>query len=410
MPMWCTGVEFPSSSQERSLPHHRIVRVPPGESVVLNSAERAPYLLILEILHNDLDFDPGKRPNKELLKGMIRKDLGSSKAPQETFSRRERREKRPAALTAASSTAEEAIRAGDDEDDAHPLSQSLVPLSPSTDNPSGDLDEEVDLVEQVYGRDLSVHQTPNLADTYVLPAPPKNKALDVATWTRSASSSPSSSSPLGTPSMSDPFPFRGNKELLSPQGNLTPNRLPALSLDEYSQRMRTAAVMLAQLNASIVKETFVARPTQDQPDPANQPTTVASWLPMSNWLTGVNSTTSSGPIHPSLSGSAASKASQIGTTRMRLPPAEVAAIRDRIMQEMLVLEEERVGRMQANPESNTVFTAEGNYGNLKTAEDEQIIRRELNKEDPSAVVFSESWAAKKVFLTGLGRQVRLVNF
>jgi len=31
-----------------------------------------------------------------------------------------------------------------------------------------------------------------------------------------------------------------------------------------------------------------------------------------------------------------------------------------------------------------------------SVEDEGIIRRELNKVDPSAVVFSESWAAKKV--------------
>jgi phosphatidylinositol 4-kinase B len=35
---------------------------------------------------------------------------------------------------------------------------------------------------------------------------------------------------------------------------------------------------------------------------------------------------------------------------------------------------------------------------LKTAEDETIIKRELNKADPSAVIFSESWATKKVSL------------
>lgn len=34
-------------------------------------------------------------------------------------------------------------------------------------------------------------------------------------------------------------------------------------------------------------------------------------------------------------------------------------------------------------------------GSLKSVEDEGIIRRELNKVDPSAVVFSESWATKK---------------
>ena len=69
MPLWCTGYDsHPDSASSRAKPHHRIVRVPPGESVVLNSAERAPYLLILEILHGDLDFEPDKRGNKELLK------------------------------------------------------------------------------------------------------------------------------------------------------------------------------------------------------------------------------------------------------------------------------------------------------------------------------------------------------
>ena len=395
MPMWCSGIESPSSTENHSAPHHRIVRVPPGESVVLNSAERAPYLLILEILHGDLDFDPDKRPNKELLKGMVRKELNSSKPSRKTFSRRERSENRPT-LAAADSTTAEDVTGADNEEDQELLSQSIT-LS----NPSGDVDEEVDLVEQVYGRDLSVHQTPDLADSYVLPAPPKNKALDVATWTRSASSNPSS--PAQTPPLSDFDPLRSNKELSQAQANsqssAAPTRRPTLSLDEYSQRMRTAAVMLAQLNASIVKETFVPRSTQDAQPPDPQPSTVASWFPMYNWLTGINTSNSSGPIHPSISGSAsAAKSSQVGMTRMRLPPAEVAAIRDRIMHEMLVLEEERMGRMQANPEADTVFTVEGRYGNMKTVEDEQIIKRELNKDDPSAVVFSESWAAKKVCL------------
>lgn len=35
--------------------------------MVLNSAERAPYLLIVEILHHDLDFNPTSQSNKELL-------------------------------------------------------------------------------------------------------------------------------------------------------------------------------------------------------------------------------------------------------------------------------------------------------------------------------------------------------
>src|ERR1700730_14446296 len=73
MPMWCGSVGEGLASATSSNVHHRIVRIPPGESVVLNSAERAPYLLLIEILNDDLDFDPAKRNNKEVLKNIVTK-------------------------------------------------------------------------------------------------------------------------------------------------------------------------------------------------------------------------------------------------------------------------------------------------------------------------------------------------
>lgn len=81
--------------------------------------------------------------------------------------------------------------------------------------------------------------------------------------------------------------------------------------------------------------------------------------------------------------------------RLKLNTLETSAIRDRIMKEMLSLEEERMARMQ---EGDSVMVSQmgETSGSSKTMEDESIIRRELNKVDPSAVVFSESWAAKKV--------------
>ena len=53
--MWCSSSDKPDPATIIPEPHHRIVRIPPGESVVLNSAERAPYLLLIEILHSDLE-------------------------------------------------------------------------------------------------------------------------------------------------------------------------------------------------------------------------------------------------------------------------------------------------------------------------------------------------------------------
>jgi len=56
--------------------HSKIVRIPPGESVVLNSAERAPYLLVVEVLQGELHFDPATRANKELLTRIARDKPG----------------------------------------------------------------------------------------------------------------------------------------------------------------------------------------------------------------------------------------------------------------------------------------------------------------------------------------------
>jgi len=97
---------------------------------------------------------------------------------------------------------------------------------------------------------------------------------------------------------------------------------------------------------------------------------------------------------------------------LKLAAAQAAAIRQRIMEEMISLEEERVERMTERPEG--VAIEEGKEGEGKTVEDEGIVRRELNKADPSggsgpsvwvflvlinglgsAAVFKESWTAKK---------------
>jgi hypothetical protein len=61
--------------------HHRIVRINPAEATSLNSAERVPYLLMVEVLEEDFDFDPDSEQNQQLLeklmfeKGTLRRRL-----------------------------------------------------------------------------------------------------------------------------------------------------------------------------------------------------------------------------------------------------------------------------------------------------------------------------------------------
>ncbi|KAF8844943.1 kinase-like protein [Paxillus ammoniavirescens] len=342
MPMWCSSSDIPRSPSAASIntqPHHKIVRVPPGEAVVLNSAERAPYLLLIEILHDDLDFDPSKRGNKEILKRIVTKEnerKGASK---------------------------ELITDIDDVVTQHTGSTtSLVP------------DEEMDLVEQLYGEGQSLRGPIDLTESIVLPPAPKNRELELAAWSRMSSipSSPaieqsaaftsSTSSRSVVPSIPRP------PDPSSSTDKNTSGSEQVLSLDDYSERMRTAAIMLAQLNANLIRET----------------------------VTSLHGPTGNGTIVAHEASQDIAKPSETSNpapaTRMRVQHAEAAAIRDRIMQEMLALEEERMARMR---EGEIGIGESGSGGSLKTAEDEGIIKRELNKIDPSAVVFSESWAAKK---------------
>ncbi|KAF2714745.1 phosphatidylinositol 4-kinase-like protein PIK1 [Pleomassaria siparia CBS 279.74] len=58
--------------------HHRIVRMNPAEATSLNSAERVPYLLMVEVLKEDFDFDPDTEQNQQLL-GRLMLEKGTSK-------------------------------------------------------------------------------------------------------------------------------------------------------------------------------------------------------------------------------------------------------------------------------------------------------------------------------------------
>lgn len=51
--------------------HHRIVRVNPAEATVLNSAEKVPYLLMVEVLRDDFTFDPESQDNQRLMTTLL---------------------------------------------------------------------------------------------------------------------------------------------------------------------------------------------------------------------------------------------------------------------------------------------------------------------------------------------------
>ncbi|KAF1967741.1 phosphatidylinositol 4-kinase-like protein PIK1 [Bimuria novae-zelandiae CBS 107.79] len=58
--------------------HHRIVRINAAEATSLNSAERVPYLLMVEVLKEDFNFDPESEQNQQLLERLLL-EKGTSK-------------------------------------------------------------------------------------------------------------------------------------------------------------------------------------------------------------------------------------------------------------------------------------------------------------------------------------------
>lgn len=467
MPTWCesdhghekggeTAAGLPlkarasfSGSSPAHKAHHRVVRISPGDSVVLNSAERAPYLIHVEVLTGDLDFDPAKRANRDLLRKIVsgeeKKKAGfggkgtggvslngivgfGGPLPDPLHPLAGIHSGAPAQEDASTvPTPEPAVEpyvltAGAAASAVVPAPGPLVNGSTTRIEPS-DNGEEMDLVEQIYGANVSAADIdPELERREPVDLNPKNKDIDLAVWSRAmaieeassakgrrrlpslaqhlppvptgdvGSGSRSSSrwaegSPSGSGTASPTFlanafpsakqhqrsvsyqvgggsPSRASASSATSRSSLDPSRRE-LSLDDYSDRMRTAAIMLAQLSASAQTALEPIKPIAN-PNPASR----SRWMPS---LATAKGTPALEPTTP---------------TRKRLPPAEAEKIRERIMAEMLALEEERVERMTEKVSdvgllSGRSVSGATSIGDSRPMEDESIVRREVNKADPS---------------------------
>jgi phosphatidylinositol 4-kinase B len=248
MPMWCPSdhsheqggetsdgqvlnSRLDRSWSSRPCGHHRVVRISPGDSVVLNSAEKAPYLIHVEILENDLDFDPEKRANRELLKKIVTQEERKKRkrqgiedeipAPSGGWSFGS---PMPEPLPRTPSTANRSARKSSAPDGQRPRLGPRRQSSQSSQPTNGDVPEEVDLVEQLFGSNFSVrNEPPDLSDSIPLSLVPKNKQLDAMVWSRADGDSPvisrQSSSPgatLESPRIQTPVPPNSVEGAVSP--------------------------------------------------------------------------------------------------------------------------------------------------------------------------------------------------
>ncbi|CEP18105.1 hypothetical protein [Parasitella parasitica] len=236
LPLWC-----PATAERPH--HHRVVRISPSDAVVLNSAERTPYLLMIEVLDDEINFE-NDGYNSALYRAARRK-YSNHKSAMSTSS---------STTTVSSSSSS---------------SSSII---------------------------ISRSQNDKRSST-----PVKVTVLNTNDSSRSNNSS----------------------------------RRNSRSADDYAERMRTAAVMLAQL----------------QP-----PNTAAPYKQNTD------------------------------------------QIRQRIIKEMIALEEQRMQKMKTEGVGSGVGGGGGEGAGGDMLEDEQRIAWVVNKEDPSAAVLSEDWETKKARL------------
>lgn len=204
--------------------HHRIVRLNPAESTVLNSAEKVPYLMMVEVLRDDFSFDPNTADNQRLLATFLSGN-GSSR-------------KRLFDLSASSlSSSHEASKMVQ-------MARVPDPVIDSVFEPgSGDLGSSPLLKpseeEELTGRDGPASRQPQPHSNQRLSsgATTSSTTLDVATPRTSGASTSRSSSPVPR-----------KMTLTHARGTAAAADQPDFSA--LATHMRTASQMLAQLEAT----------------------------------------------------------------------------------------------------------------------------------------------------------------
>jgi phosphatidylinositol 4-kinase B len=413
----------------------RIVRISPSESVVLNSADRAPFVIHVEVLEGDLDFDPDRRQNAEDLRRALQereKGVGAGYAGASRATSRSSLESGGVEMRRGSSLgAPISPLPSPGAEDAGDMSVSRpatkhVEETPPPSEPS----EEMDLVEQLYG-DISLRDAP-------IPEPTTeeeeihNRSVDEQAWARQSALeddlTPSTSSSAGptTPHLNGASSSKPSLSSTTPSRSTarTASTRPATSLDDYAGRMRMAAIMLAQLDASqAMSKGVVATGTAAAGTLVGLPVATVAGLggAVGAGLGAVASRftrrDSIAPPHSTASGnsqsgqasmgtianldtaSAAEGASAVAGAPSLAPPSapggsaspppppahrprvlaatDAAAIRTRIMNEMMALEEERMARMRDDGRARSGWTPSSGM------EDGAVVLRAVSKDDPS---------------------------
>ncbi|KAJ3011512.1 Phosphatidylinositol 4-kinase pik1alpha (PI4-kinase)(PtdIns-4-kinase) [Thoreauomyces humboldtii] len=318
LPAWCNA----SSSHPG---HHRVARISPSDAVVLNSADRVPFLITIEILE-DVPTPKSRR---------------SSMAPVES---------QPSGSLLDSGAFQ---RSTEDDIEEEPSPDSVVARQ-------------------------SIDQTST------------DYHLNVLTRRKSIASFTSRNSYDGN------SPVTPSPRVLTPIVRLDPSNEDAPPpdhsvpvVDEFSERLRTAAVMLAQLYQQQQRELSV-NAGGGLADAGTRVVVGAGGLPSST--RGVLAQGGVGTQAPG---------SPMLTTKDRRNQqklqADFESIKNRLIKEMVTLEEKRVRKLALRLQKSASDSGEEGAADEVLPETEEDLRarcQDRDKDDPSAAVFKETWDTK----------------
>ena len=197
--------------------HHRIVRLNPAEATSLNSAEKVPYLLMLEILKEDFDFDPQGEQNERLLGSIISEKV-----------RQKRR-----LFDTSEATRDPSSQSHQD----NPQNDSV--LEPA----NGDL-SSLALLQDLDGEKKTPSASPRIRPQHSVMKEPPRLSMGVSTV---------STASLATPRNSEGPISRSNSPGQRPSPYTKPQNPHQADVSALADHMRTASQMLAQLELSAAK-------------------------------------------------------------------------------------------------------------------------------------------------------------
>ncbi|KAF9954153.1 Phosphatidylinositol 4-kinase pik1alpha (PI4-kinase)(PtdIns-4-kinase) [Mortierella alpina] len=329
VPLWCHAtVEKPH--------HHRVVRIPPQDAVVLNSADRVPYLLQVEVLETDMSVEEIRAQRRDLDENDEDSRISEETPIQEVLINDNGSIQVEEALGTNGHTSGESSQ----DDTAPPSPSTLVSPTTTGETTSGSEPEK---------KKSSVELVPHppvgsLADLTISPPGSPVPSSPVISSARIRSPAPSHSSG----SHRAPTHSHSNEAYLQ----TVLKRRASNSADDFAEKMRTAAVMLAQLSQQQAAQQAGA---------------------------GANGN---------------SRTSAQSRSSIKAKATSVEDIRAKIIKEMMALEEQRMQRMKIEGVSSGVGGGGGEGAGSEMLEDERKVMANVATDDPSAAVFAEGWEEK----------------